>query len=597
MIPNFYRRRCGRLRLLLMVAGLFSLHSTVLSQQPDIPKSAAFDGHVHAQQPNYLLPNHVTAPDGELTFFADFKHPDGGRIPIYVVNRTREAAKFASQDGDIYLKLEAQMPDGHWQRAQSHESSWCGNSYFSSSLPAGQFWLFGGYQPTDGHPAKVRFAIHGDEERATNVGDGLVSEVDLADANKDSMTGGRVPFMTALLMLDEVGSNARENSWSDRVAILRLVARWEDNGFYRAKAEKVLQAARADGSKDGIAAANAIGAILATRWPTTANPAAFVSQCIEDLRLPANAQSVFGSVRAAPAVVWKVLHDLAEVQFVYGGPRNGPLSMKLADWREVMDTARQRVDASADYAVTDLVAIPALADEFVEDRFFEERLSSPGKLVRKMATETLGRRGRFDRLVELGRGLPSAYQVEILAALADSGPKGSGDDSHQARYPAEGAETAFWAACVREQPIAAMAALSRADDFGRGNSVFPSEVEAAAQAFLRAEAQNVGSASGDFKLPPTTDFNVALRFLANRRGWRYEPAVLEKLLAHGGYNEMESWSAGTNERWEIHRFPVRDFALGELKKLGIEPKQPVEIEKRFPLPARAPAPVDPTKPL
>lgn len=584
------QRSSRRLARILLALGLiFSAPAQHLSAQvePTIARSAAFSGHLRDQQPNYLLPSQVTAPDGQLTFFADFQHPDAGSIPIYVVNRTRADAVFGSQDGDIYLKLQVQLPDGQWQRAQSHQSSWCGNSYVPATLPPGQFWRFAGYQPPDGRRAKIRFAIGGGETSATNAGDGLVSDADLTDANQDGITAGRVPFNLHLEISDAEtdASTAKQNSWADRVTALRLVARWEENGYYRNRTEKLLQLAQAESSPDAAAAAKAIRGLLATPWPAKADPAAFVRACVAELQRPVAEPADFGAPGGNSPVVWGVLYDLARYQFVHGGYGSAHPETGIADWRGAILLARQQVDHTAEGTVTALLAIPALADELMEDRFYEERVGSSRKEVRAMAIATLARRSRFERLVTLGRELAPDYQVEVLAALADGGPYNV--EGARARSPDAGVETAFWVECVKQRPAAALAELHQADGFGQRNSLFPQELEAAAQAFLQNEAAKVATAPEDFKISDS-GLNQALLFLESQRTWTYDEEVLGKLLAHRGYDQMESSSSESDEIWEIHRFPFRQFALHVLEKMDRKPKEPVQVEKRFPLLKAAP---------
>jgi hypothetical protein len=51
-----------------------------------------------------------------------------------------------------------------------------------------------GYQPVDGRRAKVRFAIRQGENRISTTGEGLVSDIDLENASRDSMAGFQIPF-------------------------------------------------------------------------------------------------------------------------------------------------------------------------------------------------------------------------------------------------------------------------------------------------------------------------------------------------------------------------------------------------------------------
>jgi hypothetical protein len=82
--------------------------------------------------------------------------------------------------------------------------------------------------------------------------------------------------------------------------------------------------------------------------------------------------------------------------------------------------------------------------------------------------------------------------------------------------------------------------------------------------------------------PPARDLDIALEFLAQRQDWRYEPEMLNQLLAHPEYVETAAWFSGSSERWQVRRFPFRAFALNQLKRMGVTPANPVGVEKRLP---------------
>ncbi len=129
---------------------------------------------VHSAQPNALtnrvrdaervedLPAHVIAPAGEITLFADFGDVRGDGVVLYLVNRTNRRLAFHAQDGDLYVKLEV-WERAAWERAQSHLSSDCGNSYaWSPSLRPGEFFRFLGTYPSNGELRKVRYRMYED---------------------------------------------------------------------------------------------------------------------------------------------------------------------------------------------------------------------------------------------------------------------------------------------------------------------------------------------------------------------------------------------------------------------------------------------------
>ncbi|MBI3835266.1 MAG: HEAT repeat domain-containing protein [Planctomycetes bacterium] len=112
-----------------------------------------------------FLPPNVVAADGELTLFADYNDVQGNSVRLYLVNRTQSRIGFSSQDGDIYVMLEAASEDGEWERAQTHQSSWCGNSYMvTPSLRPGEYFSLFGDFPSQGEERKVRFRMYRDDE-------------------------------------------------------------------------------------------------------------------------------------------------------------------------------------------------------------------------------------------------------------------------------------------------------------------------------------------------------------------------------------------------------------------------------------------------
>lgn len=157
------------------------------------------------------LPEHVVAPDGQLSLFADYDDVGGDRVALYLVNRTDKRIGFFAQDNDVYVKLEALNEAGEWERAQVHRSSWCGNSYFRKpSLRPDEFFRFGGYHPQEGERRTVRYRLYSHEalvldddasedhpfrhegERVaihlvSHSGEGMVSLQAIAQARRDSL--------------------------------------------------------------------------------------------------------------------------------------------------------------------------------------------------------------------------------------------------------------------------------------------------------------------------------------------------------------------------------------------------------------------------
>ncbi|MEK7484148.1 MAG: hypothetical protein AABZ60_07435, partial [Planctomycetota bacterium] len=84
---------------------LFSLFSTLIApfifaQTEDTGENAGF--------PIEQLPSNIPQVEGELTLFADYQNIQKGTLNLYLINKTNTIQTFHVQDGDIYIKLEAQ---------------------------------------------------------------------------------------------------------------------------------------------------------------------------------------------------------------------------------------------------------------------------------------------------------------------------------------------------------------------------------------------------------------------------------------------------------------------------------------------------------
>jgi len=148
------------------------------------------------------LPAHVEAPAGRLTLFADYKDVRDGHVALYLVNRTGTTQVFESQDGKLYLKLQAKEPDGTWARAQGHVFSWCGNSYFiEPALPDGHFWRLRGLFPAKGEKREVRFRHYG-TGLVSNAGEGRIDPAEIEKCRGDSFAARFGDFATVAAIAD-----------------------------------------------------------------------------------------------------------------------------------------------------------------------------------------------------------------------------------------------------------------------------------------------------------------------------------------------------------------------------------------------------------
>ena len=143
------------------------------------------------------LPPHLKPEPGKFSLLADFQNQKEGRVIVYLVNATKKPTLLPKQDGDIYCKREAKGKDGEWRRCDSHEYSWCGNSYGFVEVKAGGFISW--EQKLDskgGKPRPMRFRLFNGApvELETNEGLGKVTDEDMRFCRYDSMAMSYGPF-------------------------------------------------------------------------------------------------------------------------------------------------------------------------------------------------------------------------------------------------------------------------------------------------------------------------------------------------------------------------------------------------------------------
>ncbi|MCX4242970.1 hypothetical protein [Paraliomyxa miuraensis] len=162
------------------------------------------------------LPGGAEAPPGMLTLWADYEAAGADEVPLYLVNRTGDPIELPAEDGDPYVKLEARTDDGQWHRAQRHVFSSCGLSYQPVVLAPGEFLRLRQWFPTEGEPAQVRYAIHGDLELTSNPGIGHIDPKELEAARLDALSAKSADVAALEEILEaHVGSA----DWEDQSAI------------------------------------------------------------------------------------------------------------------------------------------------------------------------------------------------------------------------------------------------------------------------------------------------------------------------------------------------------------------------------------------
>lgn len=88
---------------------------------------------------------------------AMFKKQAG--IAVRLVNRSTKPVDFAAQDGRISILQEALDSDGNWKPIEYLPSSWCGNSYHSIRLEAGEGWNFTAPRYSGPYQTQLRFTL------------------------------------------------------------------------------------------------------------------------------------------------------------------------------------------------------------------------------------------------------------------------------------------------------------------------------------------------------------------------------------------------------------------------------------------------------
>ena len=523
---------------------IFSVSPILALAEEELPPSANFHGSVGVPVPNVRLPPNIPADGGKLIIHADFEMAKEGKVPIYLVNRTAELKHFSSQDNDIYLKLERRTSDGGWERVQSHQSSWCGNSYYPVELPPGSHFVCSGYLPTGGTKAQVRFRSYGSIPLVSNEGEGFFIEEDRLAAGLDQMALGEMPrSLQNYFIFDPDKQDRVEISFSDEtfLSALRLVSSYRESRFVRRKAQAFLSAQkRTDANAPKVAAA--ISDILGRKWPTTADEDALLKAAFEEL--PNH-----------PIPAWSVLGDLLQ-KGVTPGPGEAQFGLRVA---EELEKALHRDDSSEIAEVASLIGLPRFAGEHFDDAFLKEWIRSPHEVLVRECANALSRRQRFDELAKIGSELEPNAQLIVLAALASSGSPQS--SSGRTRNPRTKTEREFWVNCVREQPIKSVSALYYIGVRGDHN-IFDLTLHEPLREFLLRETVNPNDEIDGWQLGKVVAFVGA---------WKRKEDVplFRSLLEHPAYQRSEGTkSTRPGVLLEFRRYRVRQEARQVLIGMG-----------------------------
>lgn len=449
--------RCSRKLMVcgILVAGL-AWSAIGNAQQTEAP-SAEFRSGVHGPFPNVDLLAHVVAPEGKLSFFADFSHPEKEGCPIYLVNRTDRVMSVPVQDGRLFVALAAQMPEGVWQRAQVHEFSTCGNSYYSLVLPPGQHFKSFGYRPEAGEAGKVRYQFFaGMENLASNEGTGFWNPADLACHLKAEREGARIE-QSLLSLMDGVPDKLEggiSTKAENAMLWLELAGRHRQDGAYFSGIELVRRIIQnAKGSEPGkLAGLTARLDALASRRPPQLSATALRQECEAIIRsAPPKSNLVAGKPHRS-WVAWEVALSLLRNE-------SGKEQIVAGDWKELFKLAQARLPDADVYeagAIGQLLRHTRLTSENVKSDFLMTHATSPIYAVREACLEQLAARQMFDQLAEIGMKVSPELRLCILRRFCAEPKAEGGPTGLRGVY---GRQEEFWKTCIKEDPWGSMHAM------------------------------------------------------------------------------------------------------------------------------------------
>lgn len=548
-------RMIRRSLVVLLIAPVLALADEVE------PPSAHFQGSVGASVPNVNLPPTIPADDGKLTFYADFAKAKEGKVPLYIVNRSAERKQFSSQDHDIYLKLERRMPDGRWERVQSHQDSWCGNSYYPVELPPGSHFSFSGYLPTKGTKAQVRFRSYGSIPLISNEAEGFFLEEDRIAAGIDQMALRELPDSLEKYFNFDPGMPQRtgnEISNETYLSALRLVSSYRESRYVRRNAEAFLRAAKETDS-NAPTIAPAIRDILGREWPATEEAESLFNAAFEEL--PNH-----------PIPTWPVLGELIQKGIASNPNDEARFRRRVA---EELEKALHRDRVTEVGEVARLIGLPRFADEHLDNAFLKKWILSPHEVLVRECANALGRRQRYEELAAIGSKLKPSLQTIVLAALASSGSAESSTGS--SRNPHSQAERKFWVGCAREQPIQSVSALYYIGMSGDQNR-FDLTLHEPLREFLIREASTPNDEIDGWELGKVVAFAGAWKR-------KEDVSMFRSLLDHPAFQRsVGTRSTRPGVRLEFRRYRVREEARRILIAMGEPVSEDVVLEEERVIP-------------
>lgn len=511
------------------------------SEEKEPPEMKSY-GSLGMTLSNSILPESIPAKDGELTVYAEFDKAQRGRVPIYLVNRTTQIQVLSSQDYDLYLKLERRLPDGNWERVQTHKYSWCGNSYLRVELPPDCHFVFSGYMPANGTKAQVRYRSYGNDYLISNEGEGFYLEEERIAAGLDNMSLRDLPdaISEVLQFNPDLPKQFHGNVTNTRyLSALRLVSSYRESPYARKSAE-VYMGLLNDSDSETPKVAEDIRNILSRKWPEAAN-------------LDSLIQTAFVEMEEHPTIAWSVLTELVMKRMV---GEKSEYSQKMV---QEMNKALLRDSEDEITEIAKLIAIPAFADEhFADDTLMKWIRLKHEKLVSECAS-TLSRRQKFDELSRIGAELEPNSQVIVLMALSSTGSSES--VVGKPRNPQSEIERQFWIDCAKKQPSETVTYLYHTGLSGE-NNLFDLTLYEPLKDFLHREANTPNDKIDGWEIGKVVAFVGA---------WKRKEDIplFRSLLNHPACHiSVGSKSSMLGVQLEFRRYRVREEARRALIAMG-----------------------------
>jgi hypothetical protein len=567
--------------LLLIAATIF----TRVVFADDIP----FETYAGHALPNVELPAGISAKDGEVSLVADYKNAGEQGVPLYLINQTHRAISFPDQGDDLYIKLETQSKDGQWLRAQSHTYSFCGNSYGARVLQPGMHYHMLGYRPKTGEKGVIRFAIQSDQILVSNIGEGLFAPVDVENSAYDRMSLSGVPEQ----LIDGFGSNSRTEEWSSArlIICLELLRAYGIVPALKREAERLRNEWAT--AKIEAEAVKSFDAILGQPWPKERSTMRLLRQClsnIEDKGASTDAQALRYEVS------WRVVGELASIELSTDESRRVTTvsnAVITPEWQTLAKLAVAHLaNAKREVAIgmNQLLQSSLLTDSTIRSEELENLLQGETYFTSKLAADALARRGRAERLAELGMNLSPEHQLTVFSALATGGDRLERiglDGLGGVRGPAsESKEEKFWRYVLKSQTERACEILHFIAPHDLGSNAFPSMVFQYLRAHWMDEVARSKASPVDFPLSaPSYSARLSVDFLSKAKR-KDDIPLFRELLSYRGYEEQKTYKVGgtsTSERVVVfeHRYGVRYAALEALKALGEAVPQDIVIERNI----------------